>query len=242
MRYALFSDIHANIEAFDAVLADIDRVGVDKRLFLGDIIGYGPDPQACIDRLLTVADVTLGGNHDWAAVGLTPSDYFNPYAKAALDWTVAHLRDDQIDFLKRTEPSMLHDSFQLAHSSPLAPSEWRYILNHQEAVDNYAYIQNNLCFIGHSHQPLIIEYTTPSTVKVHRPLEKVLDPDVPYIVNIGSVGQPRDAITESCWVLFDSDTRTVSFRRVPYPIETVQKKMEEANLPRYLIDRLAVGR
>ncbi|MBF0170088.1 MAG: metallophosphoesterase family protein [Nitrospinae bacterium] len=243
MRYALFSDIHANIDAFDEVLADIEATGVDKKLFLGDIVGYGPDPQVCIDRLLEVADVSLGGNHDWAAVGLTSADYFNPYAKAALDWTISQLREDQVEFLKRTQPSLIYDGFQLAHSSPLAPAEWRYILNHQEALDNYPYIEHNLCFIGHSHQPLVIEYTTPQTVRVLRPSPLIsLDPDIRYIVNIGSVGQPRDSIVESCWVLFDSEERTVSFRRVPYDVETVQRKMEAHDLPRYLIDRLALGR
>lgn len=242
MRYAFVSDIHSNIEAFEAVLEDIERVSPDRILFLGDIVGYGPNPNECIDKLLQVADVSLGGNHDWAAVGKTPDDYFNPFAKAAVDWTVKTLREDNKDFLLRTKASGSFDGFQVAHSTPFMPEEWRYIMSQKEAVENYQSIESQLCFIGHSHQPLIIEYADPSSVKVYREHSFQFDPGRKYIVNVGSVGQPRDANPDSCWALYDSDEHTIQYHRVPYDIQSVQKKMEEVGLPRYLIDRLAQGR
>ncbi|MBI5814332.1 MAG: metallophosphoesterase family protein [Nitrospinae bacterium] len=242
MRYALISDIHSNIEAFDAVLRDIDSTGADRLLFLGDIIGYGPNPNECLDRLLQVADLSLGGNHDWAVVGKTPDDYFNPFAKQAVDWTAATLRDDHKDFLKRTRAADTFDGFQVAHSTPLYPEEWRYIMSQKEALENYGSLTSQVCFIGHSHQPLVIEYDGPASIKVSKETGYTLDPAKKYIINIGSVGQPRDSNINSCWALYDSEEGTVTFRRVPYDIEAVQRKMAEANLPRYLIDRLAVGR
>jgi predicted phosphodiesterase len=242
MRYALVSDIHSNIEAFDAVLMDIKGVGVDRILFLGDIIGYGPNPNECIERLLEVADISLGGNHDWAVIGKTPDDYFNPYAKEAVEWTRKQLKDQHKDFLLRTKAADVVDGFQIAHSSPMNPEEWRYILSYHDASENYPFLDANLCFIGHSHQPVVIEFNTQDDVEASRVEFKELDKDRKAIVNIGSVGQPRDSNIKSCWVLFDSDLYSVEYRRVSYDVEAVQKKMEAIGLPRYLIDRLGLGR
>lgn len=242
MRYALFSDIHANIEAFDAVLADIKNVKVDKLLFLGDIVGYGPNPNECISRLLEVADLTLGGNHDWAVVGKTPDDYFNPFAKEAVEWTRSQLKPEHKEFLLRTEASGVIDGFQVAHSSPHNPEEWRYILSYHDASENYPFLKSNICFIGHSHQPVVIEFNAQDDVEASRVQFKELDKGRKCIVNIGSVGQPRDANVKSCWALFDSEQYTVEYHRVEYNVAAVQAKMEKIGLPRYLIDRLGIGK
>ena len=242
MRYAFVSDIHSNIDAFESVLEYMEGEKPDRVLFLGDIVGYGPSPNECIDKLLQVADVSLGGNHDWAVVGKTPDDYFNPFAKEAVDWTAKVLREDNKDFLLRTKASDVFDGFQVAHSTPFKPEEWRYIMSQKEAIDNYSSIEQKLCFIGHSHQPLIIEYSGPPSVKVYREQKFPFLPENKYIINVGSVGQPRDANVKACWVLYDSDETTVQYHRVPYDITSVQKKMEAVGLPRYLIDRLAQGR
>ncbi len=242
MRYAFVSDIHSNIDAFESVMEDIENEEPDRVLFLGDIVGYGPNPNECIDKLLQVTDVSLGGNHDWAVVGKTPDDYFNPFAKEAVDWTAKTLREDNKDFLLRTKASDVFDGFQVAHSTPFKPEEWRYIMSQKEAIDNYSSIEEKLCFIGHSHQPLIIEYSGPASVKVYREQKFQFLPENKYIINVGSVGQPRDTNVKACWVLYDSDENSVQYHRVAYDIQSVQKKMEAAGLPRYLIDRLAQGR
>lgn len=242
MRYALISDIHANLEAFEAVLKDIESAGVDNTLFLGDIVGYGPNPNECMDLLLKVTDLSLGGNHDWAAVGMTSSEYFNPYAKSAMDWTIEVLRDDLKDFLKRTRAIDTFDGIQVAHSSPLNPEQWQYIMNQKDAVENYPYIQGEICFVGHSHQPIVIECAGPEDIKAFRADTTILNPEMKYLVNIGSVGQPRDSNHDACWVIYDSDLGSVEFRRVPYDISATQKKMADAGLAKYLIDRLSQGR
>lgn len=242
MRYALISDIHSNLEAFQAVLKDIEKVGVDNTLFLGDIVGYGPNPNECLDLLFTVADISLAGNHDWAAVELTSSEYFNPYAKAAMEWTVEVLRDDLKDFLRRTRPTDMFNGIHLAHSSPKNPEQWRYIMSQEEALESYSHIDGSICFIGHSHVPVVIEFTSPTEAHAMRTDKIVLDPELKHIVNIGSVGQPRDSNHDACWVMYDSDIGSVEFRRVPYDISAVQKKMADAGIAQYLIDRLSEGR
>ncbi len=242
MRYALISDIHSNLEAFTAVLENIEKSHIDRVLFLGDIIGYGPNPNECLDLLLEVADLTLGGNHDWAVIGKTPDDYFNPFAKAAVDWTNENLRKDLGDFLMRTRATDTFDGIQLAHSSPLKPELWLYIMSQTDAIENYQSMEGDVCFIGHSHQPIIMEFSGPESVRASRDPFMTLDQDKKYIINVGSVGQPRDLNPDACWTIFDSEIGSVEFHRTPYDIQAVQKKMEDAGLPRYLIERLAKGR
>lgn len=175
-------------------------------------------------------------------VGLTSDEYFNPFAKAAADWTGMTLKDSMKDFLKRTRPMDTYDGFQVAHASPKDPELWNYILSYRDATENYDYLEQDICFVGHSHQPLIIEYESSSEFDATRDTYKALDPDRKYIINVGSVGQPRDANPDACWVLFDAEEGTVEYRRVPYDIPAVQKKMREAGLPKYLVERLAKGR
>ncbi len=234
--------MHANIEAMSAVIDDMSKAGVDKRIFLGDIVGYGPNPNECIELLLKTADFSLGGNHDWAMVDKTPTDYFNPFARQAVDWTISVLKEEHKDFLKRTEASAIYDDIHLAHSSPKTPEDWRYILSYQEAEANYPYLERPVCFIGHSHQPVIIEYSHDGSIEVVRDKTCKLADDKKYIINIGSVGQPRDGNIESCYVIYDLADSSIEFRRVGYDISIVQRKMREADLPAYLIERLSSGK
>ncbi len=242
MLYALISDVHANLEAFEAVIEDIKKVSPDRILFLGDIVGYGPNPNECLELLLKIADVTLGGNHDWAMVGKTSMDYFNPFAKASATWTEKQLKDEHKDFLSRTRSIDMFDGFQLAHSSPYNPDEWRYILSQTDAQENYPHIEGNLCFIGHSHQPIVIEFDDEGEALAYREPMMTLNPDKKYIVNVGSIGQPRDANPKACWAVYDSEIGRIEYRRVEYNINETQRKMHGHGLPRYLINRLAEGR
>ncbi len=242
MRIAIYSDVHGNLEAFEGVLKDIKREDVDKKVFLGDIVGYGPNPNECIELLRENADVILAGNHDWAAVGLTDSEYFNPYAKASLFWTMEALTDVNKAFLKELSPTKMEDAIQFAHSTPLEPQEWRYILTMQDATDNYDSLEKDLCFVGHSHQPVIIEYADAANIVPIRDIYKTLEKNRKYIVNVGSVGQSRDSNPDSCYVVYDSKTQNIEFRRVEYDVARVQKKMEKHKLPQYLIERLGLGR
>lgn len=242
MRYAFISDIHSNLEAFQAVLIDLEGQKIDKTIFLGDIVGYGPNPNECIDLLKKVSEVNLGGNHDWAAVGMTDKDYFNPYALAAVDWTSRVLTDENKEFLK-TLPSILqYNGMTLAHATPKDPDDWNYVLNQRDAIENYPYFKTPLCFTGHSHLPLIVEFFDEKTISPSKGPKKRINGTLKYLINAGSVGQPRDGNKDSCYLIYDEGEKNVEYRRVPYPISTVQKKMVEAGLPEYLVQRLAEGR
>lgn len=242
MKIAIFSDIHSNLEAFKAVLNDIDRQNVDQKLFLGDIVGYGPNPNECIELLQENSDVALGGNHDWAAVGLTDDSYFNQYARESMQWTIETLTDENKEYLKTLKPDRVLDSMQIVHSTPLEPPEWHYIMSIQDAQENYPMLEKDLCFIGHSHQPVIIECMDGTNIQPIRDMYKTLDKNRKYIINVGSVGQPRDSNPDACYLIYEMDTGDIQFRRVEYDIKRVQKKMARKKLPQYLIDRIAIGR
>jgi len=241
MKYAVYSDVHANFEALEAVLEDMEKAGVEKRVFLGDLVGYGPNPNECIALIRKNADVILAGNHDWAAVGKTDASYFNPHARIAVEWTAEQLTEESREFLESLSPYTVLEEFQAAHSSPLEPDAWHYVTTLHDALCNYQHI-SKICFIGHSHQPVILEYLDEQRVMSLNDSYRRLDENRKYLINDGSVGQPRDLNPDSCYLIFDSAAGTIEYRRVPYDIRKVQRKMAECRLPHFLIERLAVGR
>lgn len=242
MLYAIFSDVHANLEAFEAVLQDLKRQKVDKKIFLGDIVGYGPNPNECIELLRENYDEMISGNHDSAVTGNTDTTFFNSYARESVIWTAKVLSKENLAFLKSVKSWKVLDDFQIAHSTPFKPDSWNYLTSLQDAHENYQTLERDVCFIGHSHQPLIIEFVDEVNVLPIKDMYKTLDKNRKYIINAGSVGQPRDMNPEACYMTFDSKTATIEYRRVEYNIGKVQKKMKKHELPRYLIDRLSIGR
>ena len=242
MKIAVYSDVHGNLEALTAVLKDMKREEPDARLFLGDAVGYGPNPNECVEMVRENSDVVLAGNHDWAAVGLTDPSYFNPQAYESLQWTIESLSDENKAFLKTLAPSGLYGQVQLAHSTPFKPEEWGYLLSLQDAMENYPALTRNVCFTGHSHQPIIIEYADGANIVPIHDLYLILQANRKYIINVGSVGQPRDSNRDACYLVYDEKGRNVGYRRVEYDLVKTQKKMAKAKLPEYLIRRLAEGR
>ena len=242
MIYAIFSDIHANMEAFEAVLNDIKRQKVDSNVFLGDIVGYGPNPNECIELLRENCDVIISGNHDAAVTGDTNTTFFNSYARESVIWTVKTITKENLAFLKTLKSSDILEDFQVAHSTPFEPDSWSYLTSLQDAHENYQTLERDVCFIGHSHQPLIIEFVDEVNVLPIKDMYKTLNKNRKYIINAGSVGQPRDMNPEACYMTYDTKTGTIEYRRVEYNIEKVQKKMKKHELPAYLIDRLSIGR
>ena len=242
MRYAIFSDVHSNIEAFQFVLKEIEKLNIDQRLFLGDIVGYGANPNEAIDMLKSSADIILAGNHDYAAVDMTDITYFNPHAKEAILWTKEILKQDHKEYLKKLPVTMVVDNITLAHSSPKEPLMWHYIINTFDAMENLDYFNTPLCFIGHSHYPAIIE--SDASGRINTPKDKIikLNSNSKYIINDGSVGQPRDRNPDASFIVYDSSNMTIEFKRVPYDIKSAQEKMRREGLPEYLIDRLTHGR
>ncbi len=242
MKTAFFSDVHANLEALLAVMKDAETEGVKKYYFLGDAVGYGPNPNECLEIICNNASICLMGNHDYAALGLLDTSCFNDYAKQAIDFTERVLTEDNKRRLANFELEYIYDDFHLVHSTPKIPNHWDYILTMEDAEANFPYTKKNICLIGHSHFPVIIEKANGSEAKLLGGNEVKIDKTKKYIINIGSVGQPRDNNPDSCYLIYDTKSKTARLKRVGYDIKLTQKKMEEAGLPKYLIERLGKGR
>lgn len=240
MHYAIISDVHANLEALDSVLEAIRKEKVDTLLFLGDSIGYGPNPNECIEALKDEARVLLAGNHDWAAVGLTDIEYFNPYARLAIEWTAGVLTESNKNFLKDLPLAerLQKDSIYLVHSTPKEPSEWHYLLSIWDAYINFHYFHERICFLGHSHEPFIMELSPGDKMVAYKERAEIKD-NFRYIINVGSVGQPRDGNPDAAYAILHKDL--IEIKRVAYDIASTQKKMRTFGLPSPLIERLSRG-
>jgi diadenosine tetraphosphatase ApaH/serine/threonine PP2A family protein phosphatase len=238
--YAVISDIHGNLEALQAVLRDVPG-GVEKIYCLGDVIGYGASPNECCDLVREMEMPVISGNHDLAVTDLsTDLAWFNPVAAAAVQWTRERLRGDNADFLRSRPRTLLTDEALFVHGSVRDPDE--YIINSVSAEENLAVLKSDypgvpLCFFGHTHVKTVSPSPNGRVVEA-RPLD--LSQNGPYLVNPGSVGQPRDGDTFASYVLAE-DGRVV-YRFVDYDIGKAQTKIRAAGLPEMLADRLAHGR
>ena len=244
MRRAIISDIHANLEALEAVLEDIDLQAVDEIICLGDAVGYGANPNECTELLLERCAVTLLGNHDAAAVKLLDTQLFNGHAKIAIEWTVRTLGRRSKNFYLSRPLTELRDGMTFVHATPYEPGMWYYITSLEEAAFNFHHFTTDVCFIGHSHIPIIVVFNAKKEVYVHQAghinLREV--PGARFLINAGSVGQPRDRLSKSCYAIIDDATGDLNFRRVAYNIPKAQAKMRKAGMPEFLIARLKEGR
>ena len=241
MRIAIISDIHGNYEALNAVMRDIELQNIDEIVCLGDVVGYGASPNECTDLVREKCKHIVAGNHDFAVVGKTDISFFNPYAKQAMFWTRQALTTQNFSYLSNLPLSKYEKKWIYVHATPLKPEAWGYIFSNYEAVNEFSFFTHKICFIGHSHYPVIIEYKdTKSTFLKAEILQ--LEDDKRYIVNVGSVGQPRDGNPKSCYLVFDADNQQVTFQRIDYDIEAAQNRIILAGLPKILSDRLAIGK
>jgi len=240
MRYAVIADVHGNLEALEAVLKRLKEESFDVLLFLGDSVGYGPNPNECLEILKKKAQVLLAGNHDHAVAGLTDTEYFNPHAKTAIEWTREVIKDKNRRLLASLPvvEHMKRENLFLVHSTPKEPEEWHYLISSWDAYINFPFFREQICLIGHSHVPAIIVEPPEGEIKV-LDLKAEIKEDCRYIVNAGSVGQPRDGNPYASYVMLKEDS--VEIKRVSYDILLTQKKMRNAGLPDYLINRLAKG-
>lgn len=243
MRYLVITDIHANIEALDVCLADAGRRGFDRTLVLGDIVGYGPDPNAVIERVRALAPVALvRGNHDKIAFGLQQAEGFNISARTAAEWTLHALTPEHRDWLVALPqgPTVVDDCVEICHGSPIDEDE--YIFDELDARRAIDAARQPLCLYGHTHVALVFRLVGRAIGLVTPGGSLDLQPDTRYLVNPGSVGQPRDGDPRAAYAIFDADTRRLDLHRVEYPIPITQQKMSLAGLPEPLIRRLAAGR
>jgi len=240
MITALISDIHANLEAFQAVLAELDRRRPDRIFCLGDVVGYGASPNECLDRVRERCQMVLLGNHDAAASGGPEAARFNIYARVAAEWTAKTLTRENREYLQRLPLTSGHENYFLVHASPACPRDWEYLLDRFDAEPQFHYFTEPVCFIGHTHQPAVYQ-ADPSGTKSLPLSDLTLDPSRRYIVNVGSVGQPRDHDPRACFVLYHETAGVIEFVRVPYDIEGAQAKIRAAELPEVLAARLLTG-
>lgn len=240
MRYGIISDIHGNLEALETVLEALSEEEIDEYICGGDIVGYGADPSPCIDITRRLNPLTVCGNHDWATCGFFDIEYFNSMARQAVIWTRQVLSSAELDYLKTL--SLTHDTkrFTLVHGSLDCPEQFGYILSAGGAHSTMRRSKTPLCFIGHSHVAGIflwdgdqIEYTTKPRMEIKE--------DNKYVVNVGSVGQPRDGDSRASYAIYDDERGTVEIKRISYNIKKAQDKILKANLPPMLAYRLSNG-
>ena len=240
MRYGIISDIHGNKEALEVAVGHLESAGIDRFICVGDIVGYGADPDQCLDIVKELTDDIVAGNHDHAAVGLTDIENFNQHAKIAVLWTSEQLTAEHKDSIKSFPMTLQLDGALVVHSTPFHPEKWFYLLTHFQFVAAFQQFTEQLCFIGHSHQPLVFEKGNQHTGPLKGETFSLVDGSR-YIVNVGSIGQPRDRDPRLSCCIYDSTEKTVELIRLEYDVALAQEKIREAGLPDYLAQRLAHG-
>lgn len=232
MRLAIISDIHGNREALSRTLDDIRTRGADEIICLGDIVGYGPDPGECLSMVRELDVPCLMGNHDAATYDLVVRSTFSPLARTAIEWTSGRLDKETIEHLRGLPLVLERHGMTFVHAAPVDPQEFNYIMDESDAAGHFAGFSSPICFIGHTHHPEVFceDLTGRRVVRGLR-----------AIVNVGSVGQPRDGDQRACYGLFDTSSWTFEHIRVPYPVEITAEKIYAAGLPRQLGERLVFG-
>lgn len=241
MRWAIISDIHSNYEALSAVLSALAKERIDKYLCAGDVVGYGAEPDRCIAEMRKLNPVTVAGNHDWASVDLFKETSFTDNAANAIVWTRDNLNEESRRFLKSLALVHQESEITLVHSSPHQPENFEYIFTLFSAEKAFRLLQTKICFIGHSHAPLIfVKKGKKCSVSFQCGIK--VAKECAYIVNAGSVGQPRDGNPQAVYVVYDSEQASIEIKRVAYDISRAQEKIVQAGLPEILAQRLAVGK
>lgn len=227
------------------MLSDAAAEGARTVLCLGDVVGYGADPAACVEALGERAAAVVAGNHEHGALGLLDLRWFNPYARAAVLWTGSRLGEDHRRYLERLPLTAVVEEATLVHASPRNPEEWDYLMSAEDGFKVFGDFDTRLCFVGHSHHPGVWSLGSSGPEYAGRlpggETSIRLEAGRRYIVNVGSVGQPRDQDPRAAYALWDREVRTVTIRRVAYDHRTAAEKILAAGLPRVLADRLADG-
>lgn len=247
MRYLVISDIHANLEAFETVMAEAKPIGYDKVLLLGDLVGYGADPNAICDRVRALKpDGLIRGNHDKVGSGVESPEGFNAVARNAIRWTYDNLSKDNREWLAALPegPMIVDDMVEICHGTPF--DEDAYVFDDLDALRAMHAARRPLCLFGHTHVQvghyLSRDEFGLATADDQRPLTIPLDEANRYLINPGSVGQPRDGDPRAGFAIVDTTAREVTIYRVEYPIAKAQARILEEGLPEVLAQRLALGR
>ena len=243
MRIAVFSDVHANLEALQAFLEDIVVHRVDSLMCLGDLVGYGADPNACIETLRAMPDIHfIMGNHDHAAVSSSYS--MGGDARLAIQWTRKSLSEENAEFLRNLEACRKWRDVLFCHANPYRPLEWYYVEEREYITRSFARSKAKILFIGHTHVAMAITRKNFFCVYIRNPQGEAVVPAAELnrqIFNCGSIGQPRDGDPRASYLIYDSDRQIIEFRRVRYDVDRAAAKIIAAGLPESLANRLAKG-
>jgi predicted phosphodiesterase len=240
MRFAIFSDVHANLEALEAVLADARDNKCTHFVCLGDVVGYNANPHECVDRIREMDCPIVKGNHDEQASLFESSRDFNEMAEAAIQWTRDHLSDADKEWLRALKLQWQVRDFTIVHATLDTPGQWGYVFNNLDAAASFTYQHTSVCFFGHTHVPMA--FVRDEGVQRQRVDKLRIDPSKKYFINVGSVGQPRDGDWHAAYCIYHIHGNVVEQRRLKYDLATAQKKIIDAGLPRLLAERLAIGR
>jgi len=237
---AVLGDIHANLDAFEAVLADCREQGATEYLCTGDIVGYNACPHECLEIVRGLGCPVVMGNHDHYVSSNQNLSDFNPHAAAVIQWTRGQLSEEEIAYLNSLPFVATKMGVTLVHATMDSPEAFGYVFDHLQAEAHFTHQVTPLCFHGHTHCPMIYEKQIGAVYRID-----AQDFSLPigrkYFINVGSVGQPRDGDPRAAYALYDPKARKIRFRRVEYDIEAAQAKIREAGLPERLAERLAVG-
>lgn len=246
MRVGILGDIHSNLEALEAVVEKMRGEDLDHWVQVGDIIGYGADPRPCLALVRELGCTVCIGNHDAAVVDILDTEYFNTYARAAIDWTRDQLRQEDMDFLRNLPLVVEHSEFTVVHGSLHMPNQFGYVLSKVEAADSIREQRSKMTFVGHSHVPALYMQREGAELEnleviYKSEFEARVSSFKHVLMNVGSVGQPRDEDKRAAYAIYDTETFEARVSRVSYDIERTQEKIRSAGLPAVLADRLALG-
>lgn len=240
MKFAILSDIHANLEAFKTVLQDAENEKCTRYVCLGDVVGYNANPKECLDIVREMNMPCVKGNHDEYASDDMDLEGFNPHATQAIHWTREQLSEEDREWLKNLKYFRLVASFSIVHATLDAPKRWGYVFDKLAAASSFTYQNTRVCFHGHTHVP--VAFICDSVVRGGSYSKFTVEPGKKYFINVGSVGQPRDGNPKASYAIYDLTDNSIELRRLDYDIELAQKKIRDAGLPERLAERLAVGR
>lgn len=242
MKAAIISDVHSNLEALLVVLKDIKKRRLKSIFCLGDLVGYGANPNECIDLCLKESKLTVAGNHDWAAIDKTDISSFNPVAAEAIKWTRGKINTEGMKKLRGLELTQQVDNLFLVHATPMNPVKWGYLLSLEDFEKEFKHFDQQICFIGHSHVPVAVYRDDNGYCDLVRDNPFPIVAKRRYIVNVGSVGQPRDMDPRACYAIYDGNNNSIEIVRLDYNIPLAQQKIIVEGLPEVLADRLLAGR
>ena len=240
MRYGILGDIHSNLEALQAVVIACQEQNVKTFLCVGDIVGYGADPIRCIETIQELKADAVAGNHDWAVAGKFEPTDFNSMGQAAVMWTRDVLSNEQRHFLNNLPLIYKNEDLILVHGTLNKADQFIYLEDIGQALDTFYLMDNNVCFVGHTHVPQIFVKQDEKVYYAHS-LQIETNYQNKYIINVGSVGQPRDLNPMAAYCIYDTETKIIEIKRIRYDVELAQRKILEAGLPEFLAYRLKVG-